>query len=133
MCGCSRGGLLGGWLVVDCVAWALSLASISCPTSLIKASRFHSSSLFFRLTISLSSCGSLFIRTEVRRLPYDAEATPRFFKLRTWVSTVSYSLRRPLRWCWDVTVSRFSNSSMCRLMICCLLPKRFFKTVTASW
>ena len=66
---------------------ALSLAVISFSITFINSSRFHASSLTCRLTINLNSCGNLFIRTEVSKLPYDSAETPNDFRPLTCDST----------------------------------------------
>ena len=87
----------GGFLDSRLEPAALSLAVISFSIMLISSSKLHTSSLTCRLTISFSSCGSLFIRTEASKLPYDSATTPNDFKLLTCDSTASYRCCIPLR------------------------------------
>ena len=73
---------VGGSLVALFGIWqeivtALSLAVISCSIISIRPSRVYPSPLTCRLTIRRSSCGNLFKRTDINKLPYDSAATPR--------------------------------------------------------
>ena len=62
---------------------ARSLASISCSKIFITSSRFHLSLIVARLTISLTSDGSLFTRIDVSSPPYESGGTPRARSLLT--------------------------------------------------
>ena len=84
--GCGEyGGLLAGF---ELNMLALSRASNSDLTVSSILSRVHVLPNAF-VTITRIACGSLFMRIEIIRFPYEPELTPRLVRLLTWVSTLS--------------------------------------------
>ena len=115
------------WGVVESVGLreARSLAPISCTISFSIVFRVHSSSPIFLPRVNRRSLGSLFMRTDEKRVPYESEATPKAFRPRTPISTVSWRQRSALTLFCEVTGSTFMRISMWRDIIRCLLLNRF--------